>query len=321
MRQQIGKIRRLQQCATADGHFVILAMDHRGNLRRSLNPPDPAAVSYAAMVEFKKQVAGSLAPVASAILLDPEYGAAQGVAAGAVPGKVGLVVALEETGYTGDPTARESKILPGWGVEKIVGIGASAVKLLLYYHPQAPNATDQEVLVRQVASSCRQYDIPFFLEPLSFSLDPVVKKLPSAAKREVVVETARRLTPLGVDVLKAEFPLNIEDELDEGVWLQACMEVTEASSAPWVLLSAGVSFEEFEAQTEVACRAGASGVMVGRAVWKEAASLEGDARTGFLSTLARERMERLGKITAEHARPYTSYGRPIAIEEGWYHNY
>jgi tagatose-1,6-bisphosphate aldolase len=317
----VGKIRRLQQCATSSGHFVILALDHRGNLRRSLNPAAPDKVTYEDMVAFKQQVTSALASSASAVLLDPEYGVAQAVTAGAIPGRSGLVVAVEKTGYEGHPAARASQILPGWSVEKIVRIGASAVKLLLYYHPQAPNAADQEMLVSQVGLSCRQYEIPFFLEPLSFSLDPAVKMLPSAAKREVVIETARRLTPLGVDVLKAEFPLDIADEADERVWAEACRDLSAASSVPWVLLSAGVSFDEFERQTEAACRSGASGVMAGRAVWNEAAELGDEDRLTFLRQVGRERLSRLENIVARYGRPWFA-GRPtLVVEEGWYKGY
>src|SRR5690606_29064096 len=119
MSPSIGKIRRLQQCATATGQFIILALDHRGNLRRALRPGDPESVTYAEMVSFKQEVSAALSPVATAILLDPVYGAAQSVAAGAVSGRSGLAVAVEETGYTGEPAARKSQVLPGWSVEKI----------------------------------------------------------------------------------------------------------------------------------------------------------------------------------------------------------
>lgn len=321
MSYPIGKIHRLQQCATPAGHFVILAMDHRGNLRRSLNQAAPEMVSYDAMVEFKQQVVDRLAGAASAVLLDPEYGAAQAVAVGALPGRVGLVVAVEKTGYAGKPESRQSKILSGWSVEKISRMGAAAVKLLLYYHPEAANASRQEMLVREVGEACLEYELPFFLEPLSFSLDPAVERLASPEKRQVVIETARRLTPMGVDILKAEFPLNIADEPDEVVWADACAQLSEASLVPWVLLSAGVNFEVFKRQTVVACQAGASGVMAGRAVWKEAADLEGDARTEFLATIARDRMVYLGKIIAEHAQSWTVYRQQLIVEEGWYHHY
>jgi tagatose-1,6-bisphosphate aldolase len=44
------------------------------------------------------------------------------------------------------------------------------VKLLVYYHPDAPNADEQERLVADVAAACQAADIAVFLEPLSFSL-------------------------------------------------------------------------------------------------------------------------------------------------------
>lgn len=46
-----------------------------------------------------------LAPHVSAVLLDPEYSAAQSIANRALPSRTGLVVAIEETGYGGSLTA------------------------------------------------------------------------------------------------------------------------------------------------------------------------------------------------------------------------
>jgi tagatose 1,6-diphosphate aldolase len=319
----IGKVRRLQQCSTPGGKLVMFALDHRGNLQRALNPGDPQSVTYEQMVSFKVEVAAAMSLVASGILLDPQFGAAQAISAGAIHSGCGLLVALEKTGYTGDPTARQSQILPGWSVEKICRMGADGVKLLIYYHPDAPNAAEQEDLVAEVGEYCRQYDMPFFLEPLSFSLDPAVKKVATAEKRIVVTETARRLTPFGVDILKAEFPVNIDDEKDESVWAQACAAVSEAAACPWIILSAGVSFEEFERQTFVACRNGASGVLAGRAVWAEAADLAGAARQEFLQTIAVERMKRLTEVIEAYGRAWTDFypdlGRGVSQE--WYKKY
>jgi len=302
---------------------VIMALDHRNNLRRALNPTNPDSIGYGEMVAFKNEVVRALAPVSSAVLLDPEFGAAQAVAAGALPGRTGLMVAVESTGYTDEPTARRSEILTGWGVEKIARMGASAVKLLLYYHPEARNAAEQEALVDEVALACRNYDMPFFLEPLSFVIDGKVKKLTSAERREVVLETARRLSPRGIDVLKAEFPLDVAEESDEGVWEAACRELTEASEVPWVLLSGGVSFDTFARQTEIACRAGAAGVMAGRAVWQEAVELRNSEQSDFLYKLAVDRMVELGDIIAEYGTPYTQYytTAPDAVGETWYSAY
>ena len=44
---------------------------------------------------------------------------------------------------------------------------------------------------------------------------------------------------------------------------------------PWVLLSAGVDYDLYERQVRVACDNGASGILCGRAVWKESVDYAG----------------------------------------------
>jgi len=317
----IGKFRSLQQCSTERGAISVLALDHRQNLRHSLRPQAPESVTPAELTAFKVEVMEKLAPLSTAVLLDPEVGAAQCVAAHAVPGQVGMLIAVEASGYTGDPTARQSGILPGWSVAKVRRMGASAAKLLVYYHPQADTAGEIEALVAKVAADCAEQDLLLFVEPLSYSLDPVHKKLSPEERRQVVIETARRLTPLGVDVLKAEFPLDTQAEPDERVWEAACADLTEASTAPWVLLSAAVDYDTFLRQVTVACQNGASGVAVGRAVWKEATDLVGEARASFLAGVARRRMERMTALCEALARPWTTVYSPPTITAEWFKSY
>jgi tagatose 1,6-diphosphate aldolase len=316
----IGKRRGLAQCSTPRGTFAVLALDHRGNLRQALNPQNPEAVSYSEMVNFKQQVVAALGPVSSAVLLDPEMGAAPMVATDALPGTTGLLVAVEATGYTGDPNARLSRVLPGWSVGKIQRMGASGVKLLVYFHPDAPIASQQEALTSQIAEACAHFDIPLFVEPLSYSLDPA-KKLSSAEKRQIVIETAKRLTPLGMDILKAEFPVDVKEEKDEQVWAQACAELDAASQVPWALLSAGVDYDTYMRQVTIACRAGSCGVLAGRAVWKEATDLKGEARLDFLRTTAVERMRRLYDLCDALGKPWTDHYAPESTAENWYSSY
>jgi len=321
MKLTIGKLRGLGQCATRRGAFSVLALDHRNNLRQLLCPDAPDSVPSGELVTFKQQVIGALAPATSAVLLDPEFGAAQCIAFGALPGNVGLLVAAEATGYTGDPAARQSRVLPGWSIAKTRTMGASAAKLLVYYHPDSPTAPEIESLIRQVAADCAMRDLLLFLEPLSYSLDPARKKLAPSERRRVVIETARRLTHLGADVLKAEFPLDIEVEPDEREWALACTELAGASAVPWVLLSASAEYETYLRQVTIACNAGASGVAVGRAVWKEAPALSGEARTAFLRGVAAERMARLTALCNVLARPWTDFYSPPEIRPDWYEHY
>ncbi|RIK15043.1 MAG: hypothetical protein DCC51_15165 [Anaerolineae bacterium] len=319
----IGKLRRLQQCSTPDRMFVVIALDHRDDLRHLLKPAEPESLSYGEMVAFKSEVVQALAGVASAVVLDPQYGAAQAIAAGSLPGNSGLIVTVEATGYVGDAGNRRNALLEEWSVEKIARMGASAVKMRIYYHPEAKSAGRQEALVDEVAAACREADIPFFLEPLSYALGGKGKLLAPEEKRAVVVETARRLSTRGIDVLKAEFPLDAGAEPRRGEWEAACSELTEASAVPWVLLSGGISFKEFRRQTEIACRCGASGVVVGRAVWQEATELRNKAHDDFLQKTAIERLVDLGDLIAEYGTPWSKYypGTVEEVGENWYARY
>ena len=310
----IGKLRGLQQISSKRGTITALALDHRQNLRKA----NPAFVDDMELSRFKLDVTAALATKATAVLLDPEVSAAQAIAQRVLPNNAGLIVAVESTGYTGGSTARHAQIIPGWSIEKAKRMGASAIKLLVYYHPDSSTAKETEDFTSKVAEDCEKHDLVLMLEPLAYSLAEN-KKLSSDEKRYVVVETAKRLTRLNVDILKAEFPLDV-NEMDESKWNDACREVSSASLAPWILLSAAVDYETFVRQVIAACNAGASGTAVGRAVWQEAVMLDGDERMRFLRTTARQRIARLTSLCHALAKPFTdSYDAESPLH--WYKNY
>ena len=197
-------------------------------------------------------------------------------------------------------------------------MGASAVKLLVCYHPDSQTASEIESFIRKIAEDCTKHDLVLMLEPLSYSLGEN-RKLLSEEKRYVVMETARRLTPLGVDILKAEFPLEVA-ETDQEIWAEACAEISAASTVPWILLSAAVDYEVFLQQVAVACNAGSSGIAVGRAVWKEAVMMDDAERLKFLRTTARQRISRLTSLCHALAKPYTDFYQADAPFD-WYKTY
>jgi tagatose 1,6-diphosphate aldolase len=314
----IGKLRGLQQISSKRGTLTCLALDHRQNLRKA----NPAFVDDAELSRFKLDVAKALAFRATAVLLDPEVSAAQAVAARVIPNNIGLVVAVESTGYTGDATARHAQIIPGWSVEKAKRMGASAVKLLVYYHPNSSTAKEIEIFVSKVAEDCLKHDLALMLEPLAYALDENRRPF-SSEKRYVVIETARRLTPLGVDILKAEFPLDLQEYDDHAgreEWAKACSELSANIRVPWIVLSAASDYDIFVDQVTIACRYGASGIAVGRAVWKEAVMMDGDERMQFLRTIARQRISRLTSLCHALAKPYTDFYAADAPLD-WYKNY
>ncbi len=317
----VGKIRGLQSVSTAASAIALLAVDHRNNLRSLLSPDAPGSVSGADLVAIKKQVVAELGASGSGVLLDPVYGAAQCIAAGVMPRNRGLVVALEETGYTGEPTQRMSQRLQGWSVEKARKMGADAVKLLVYYHPAAATAPQIEELVSEIAQDCKAADILLFLEALSYSLDPYSRKLTSPERHEVVIESARRLSALGADVFEAEFPVDLTVVTEDAQLLKACENLSAAASIPWILISGSARYYDYIRQVNAACRGGASGVAVGRAIWQDIVPLEHEKRREFLQEVIRPRMERLTSLCNAIARPWIDFYSSPEPASDWYESY
>ncbi len=329
-RLSVGKIRRLQQLVTTKGILTVCALDHRDSLRRALNRENPEAVSYQEMVDFKLDLAGAVAPFASALLLDPLYGAGQAIASGILPGHTGLLISLEKSGYTGESTARVSELLPDWSVQKVKKLGASAVKLLIYLRVDLKEIAARQLdLVSRVAEQCLKEDIPLLVESLCYPI-AVEKDAPeefSRKKPELVIEAAARLTALPIDILKSEFPADIDYEKDEDKLRTYCQNLSRASRLPWVLLSAGTDFKHFRREVEIACRAGASGFMAGRALWQEAAQIASrEQRLSFFRSKTVSRLKEIAATAEKWGTPwYVKLGYPDGrfpeLPDGWYRSY
>lgn len=325
-----GKIRGLTQIANADGILVMCAMDHRGSLRSMIDEDSPGEVDYTEMVERKVELCSVLAEHASAVLLDPIFGAAQCISHGVLPRSTGLLVCIEASGYRDEKEGRLTELLNGWGVGKIKRMGASAVKILVYYRPDLPQLAYQQLdTVNAVARECIVNDIPFLVEPLYYPLaDEINRPRHSADLREqMVIQTAREVTTLPLEILKAEFPADIRFKKDESELIEACRQLDAASQVPWVVLSAGVDFELFYRQVEIACRGGASGFLGGRAIWQEAMYIDDTReRIHYLSTVSVDRMKKLAEIASKYAVPwYKKMGldadRLADVPEVWYQDY
>ena len=326
----IGKIRGLQQISNSEGVFTICAMDHRGSLRSMIEDEHPGEVNYEEMVERKLELCSSLAKYASAVLLDPIFGAAQCIAHGALPNDTGLLVSIEASGYSGGKEHRLTKLLDGWSVEKIKRMGASAVKILVYYRPDLEQLASQQLnTVNKVAKECIKYDLPFLVEPKSYPIGKEISNPQDFAvvKEQLVIKTAQAITALPIDVLKAEFPADLHYKKDEAKLINLCRNLDRSSQVPWVILSAGVEFELFCQQVEIACQAGASGFVGGRAIWQEAMHIDNAReRVQYLSTVGADRLKRLSEIANKYAVPwYQKFGvtsHELAhISEKWYEEY
>jgi tagatose-1,6-bisphosphate aldolase len=116
------------------------------------------------------------------------------------------------------------------------------------------------------------------------------------AREDSIIEAARALNDLDIDLLKLEYPGSPE----------GCRRLASILDRPWAVLSAGVPFDHFTDIIQIATdEGGASGFIAGRSVWREVVSLTGQQRQEFLTTVALPRLERLIDVAQRSARPWT----------------
>jgi len=330
-----GKWQRLRSLTDRQGRFKMMAIDQRGSLRRAIakaTGKEPAQVGYEEIAQTKRIITKALAPYATAVLTDPEYGYPYSIQH--LPPQVGLLLAYEESGYERAGSygrERISKLLEGWSVEKAQRAGADAVKLLIYYHPDASEEVrrHQQEIIKKVGEECRRADMPFLLELVSYALEEGTDTLEFARRRpELVIRSAAEFSrpEYGVDILKLEFPADLKytTEFSKGAFdglerpfvyslkevERFCRELDEAAGVPWVILSAGVDIEEFLVQVRLATEAGASGFLCGRAIWKDVMGLYGDEAKmeEWLCTQGVYNFLRANSY-AERARPWMCHRR------------
>jgi tagatose 1,6-diphosphate aldolase len=332
-----GKLFGMQRIANPNGTLTMLALDQNSSILKMAKNAlarvgEEREPSHAEVVTAKLHLAQYLGKKASAVLLDSVYGAWHAICAFKFPLQAGLIVRLERTGadLTADGSGRLTVVEPGWGVAKIKQLGANAVKLLVYYEPShAESALHQRDLVERVAAECDRHDIVFLLETLSYPFANEEKTSASYLERkpDTVIETARHLSAL-CDVYKAEFPGTLGHDSDEQL-ARSLDALDEASHRPWVLLSAGVDFPDYQRQVAMACDHGASGILGGRAFWKEYFDYDGEKeRVGFLRTEAIGRLAAIDKLVRKNARPWFKKHRltrgrfaRVKIAESWHRDY
>lgn len=326
-----GKIRGLQQISSLEGIFTICAMDHRDSLKQMIEESGKKNAGYEDLVQRKLELCEALAPYSSAVLLDPNYGVAQAIASSVLPGRTGLLVSREASGYQGSKSKRVNVLEKAWSAGKIRRMGGAALKLLLFYRPELEEESrKQKDIAQSIAQECIEQDIPFVLEHRSYPLDGEDSRIFSSKQAGVVMETTRHLTSFAVDVFKAEFPGPVPSEMSGKEYedsLERCRLLDEICPVPWVVLSAGVDYDTFYKQVEIACKAGASGFLGGRALWQEGMRIGEDGhRKRFLNTIAVDRMKSLSEAAVKFARPWykkigLSPNALLEVSEDWYKRY
>ena len=331
-----GKLRGLQRISNPNGTLTMLALDQNSSMiemaQKALKTKgQDREPTYEEIVEAKLDLMRHMAPAASGVLIDSYYGAWSAIASEAIPPTKGMLVRVEKSGSPKNKVgAPMAEIEPGWSVEKIKLMGADAVKLLAPFEPGEPaSAEHQFALIEHIYNECKKHDILLLLEPVAFPYGDEKKTDPAyiGRKAETVIESARQISRL-CDVYKAEFPGTLghesEDQLRDNLHA-----LSGASDRPWVLLSAGVDYADYYKQVGLAMECGCSGILGGRAFWKEYFLQDGaEARSEFAATTGLKRVADAAEIVVKNGTPwFARYGltkdelATIRASEGWHTRY
>lgn len=273
------KRKRMAALADAAGRMVVVAVDHRGNLRAMLAKAAGREISDAELAGFKAGVTRGLSGAATAMLLDPEYGlaAAEQRAAGR-----GLLLAYEKSGYDNTRPGRRPDLLPHQSVARLRAAGAQGIKILLHFSGlEAAEINDEKcAFIERIGAECRDQEVPFFLEIITY--DPNGQTGAAWLRqrpRWIAFAAAEFSHPrYGVDVLKLELPVAASRCGDGGdaictraEALALTREALAPAGPPVVFLSGGASTAEFVAGLELVAEAGVpfAGALCGRAIWQD----------------------------------------------------
>ncbi|MET8865401.1 hypothetical protein ABZW11_20885 [Nonomuraea sp. NPDC004580] len=285
----------LDLLARPSGGFAMVAMDQRESLRQMFTAATGERAGDDTLRKFKLTVAREVGPYASGFLIDQDYGFEQVAAEGAVPG--GLIVAVDSLQQDPDGPVEDTGIDDRIDLEAARKAGAVAAKLLLIWRDDEERGRRLETaaeFVRRCAAA-----------GLLSVLEGVAKPAGDAAGFDgpaAIRKAARELAGLRPDLYKAQVPLG--GAAPEERLVEECAALDEVIPVPWVVLSQGVERDDFPAAVRAACRAGASGMLAGRAVWSD---LVGTADLAAeLRATSVPRVRRLAAIVDEHARPWTA---------------
>ncbi|GAA0591456.1 tagatose 1,6-diphosphate aldolase [Virgibacillus siamensis] len=323
-----GKKRGLELISDADHVVLATAMDQRGSLGKMITSFNDSVTYAEGLRHFKEGVSEVLGNQSSSLLLDPEYG---WDAANKLDEGIGLIMAYEKTGYDTSEKGRLPNLVDDYAVQDLANKGVSALKLLIYYDHNEDEKYNRikKAFIKRVGDECKQNDLLFILEPVSYSAEGLGSKNAAfARKKPAIVEYFMEefsKEEYGIDLLKVEVPVSIYHiegyeeygnydpvfSKEEAVnYYRTC---SEKSRLPFIYLSGGVTNEQFIETLYFAKESGSSfsGCLCGRAIWKDGvkpfAKEDEEAYYGWLETTGSENLAKVKQAIKDTAAPWTEF--------------
>jgi tagatose-1,6-bisphosphate aldolase len=276
---------------------MVIACDQRGGIRKILakTAEEQAKITDSMLGDTKSDVTRYLAANAPCILLDPICAVPRVVDEAALPRDVALLIGLDASGYDTDADGHYlSRLAPGINARKVRELGGTGGKIMVYLRSDYPEANGHNMkIIRKCLEDFAREDLLLVVEFLTYPMpgeDPAVYK----AKFPSLIEGGTRMClDAGSKVLKLPYPGTPE----------ACAAITSmCGTVPWSVLSAGVDHETFIGQVEIAMTNGASGVIAGRALWKDCVSLDRAEQKSLLVNRAVPRLKQIQAILERFPR-------------------
>jgi sulfofructosephosphate aldolase len=283
----------LDRLARSTGTFAMVAMDQRESLRTMLDQHGHPADDHA-LTAFKLSVAAALGPLASAFLIDRRYAYAPLVRDRVLPDGCGLILAVDALSQRPGGPVDDTSLDEDADLGAARRAGVVALKLLVIWKRDGGEAR-RLALAQRFVERCRDAGLLSVLEGVAVPADGDRFDLDAA-----ILDAAAALGPLGADLYKAQVPRRGRGDAVE--LARACERLDRRLGRPWVVLSNGVAPADFPAAVEAACRAGASGMLAGRALWSE--TLATADPPAALRTDSVGRLRRLIATVDRYARPW-----------------
>jgi len=291
----VAEQRGYQQICGANGLMMVVAADQRGGMRKVLadTPEAQAAIDEATLGVVKAGIVKHLANKASCVLLDAVCAVPDVVVTGVLDRDTGLLVGLDASGWDVDSAGyRISKLVPGTTARRVRELGGTGAKLMVYLRSDRPDANGINMqIIRDCVADFAAEDLLLVVEFLTYRLEDESGEDYARVFPDLITGGTEICLDLGAKVLKLPYPGNPA----------ACAEVTRlCDGVPWAVLSAGVDHETFLGQVRIAMDNGASGVIAGRALWKDCISLDPGTLETRLETVASDRLRQIQAILDAH---------------------